>query len=174
MKRHARQARFLAAALFIAGATPICVAAAADAPIAATSAATPLFIKATSADDFAATLQRLTTAIEKRNLRIFATIDHAAGARSIGEDLRPTTLVIFGNPAGGTPLMQAAQTMGFDLPLKALVWEDAAGAVHLAYTDIERVAALHGDAPSSAPIASISGLLAQIEREATSGQPTDE
>ena len=171
MMRHSRQARLLAALLFTTGVTLGGAPVAADEPIVAPSSASPLYIQATSANDFATTLQRLTTAIEKRNLRIFATIDHAAGAGSIGEDLRPTTLMIFGNPAGGTPLMQAAQTMGFDLPLKALVWEDGAGAVHIAYTDIERVAALYGDGPLPAQIARISSLLAQIEGEVTSGQP---
>lgn len=128
-------------------------------------AETPLTVTTTSQSDFSATLQRLTAAIEKRELRVFAVIDHAAGAASVGETLRPTTLVIFGNPAGGTPMMQSAQTMGFDLPLKALVWDDAAGATHLAVTDIKRTLALHG---ADAPGDRVATLLGQISREATS------
>ena len=78
-----------------------------------------------SSHDVATTLERLTAALEAKGVRVFARIDHAAGAASVGLALRPATLVIFGNPAAGTPLMQAAQTVGIDLPLKALVWQDA-------------------------------------------------
>jgi uncharacterized protein (DUF302 family) len=88
-----------------------------------------------SSHDFATTLERLTAALESKGVRVFARIDHAAGATSAGLVLRPTTLVIFGNPVAGTPLMQAVQTAGIDLPLKALVWQDAQGAVHLTYND---------------------------------------
>jgi uncharacterized protein (DUF302 family) len=96
-----------------------------------------------SAHDFATTLDRLTTALEGK-AAIFARIDHAAGAASAGLALRPTTLVVFGNPKGGTPLMQAAQTAGIDLPLKALIWQDEGGAVHLSYNDPAWIAARHG------------------------------
>src|SRR5262245_12276222 len=72
------------------------------------------------------TMDRLETEIRAHGLGVFARIDHAAGAAEVGLTLRPTNLIIFGNARGGTPLMQAAQTVGIDLPLKALVWEDAA------------------------------------------------
>jgi uncharacterized protein (DUF302 family) len=75
---------------------------------------------------------------------VFAQIDHAAGATGVGLPLLPTTLVVFGNPAAGTPVMQAAQTAGIDLPLKALVWQGADGAVHLSYNDPAWIAARHG------------------------------
>ena len=97
-----------------------------------------------SSHDFAATLERLTAALEAKGVRVFARIDHAAGATSAGLELRPTTLVVFGNPVAGTPLMQAAQTAGIDLPLKALVWQDGQGAVHLTYNDPAWIAARHG------------------------------
>jgi uncharacterized protein (DUF302 family) len=97
-----------------------------------------------SAHDFATTLDRLTAALEGNGATIFARIDHAAGAASAGLALRPTTLVVFGNPKGGTPLMQAAQTAGIDLPLKALIWQDEGGAVHLSYNDPAWIAARHG------------------------------
>jgi len=71
------------------------------------------------------TIKRLLSALAKRNLTVFARVDHAAGAASIGLPLRPTELVIFGNPKGGTALMQDHQSAGIDLPLKALVWEDS-------------------------------------------------
>ena len=89
------------------------------------------------------TIDRLVTALEAKGLSVYARIDHAAGAVSAGLALRPTELLIFGNPKGGTPLMQANQTMGIDLPLKALAWEDAAGSVWLSYPDLGWLAQLH-------------------------------
>jgi uncharacterized protein (DUF302 family) len=71
------------------------------------------------------TMDKLESLVKERGFNIFARIDHAAGATKIGKTLRPTELLIFGNPQGGTPLMECAQTAGIDLPLKALVWEDA-------------------------------------------------
>src|ERR1700716_3063710 len=97
-----------------------------------------------SSHDFATTLERLTAALESKGVRVFAQIDHAAGATSAGLELRPTTLVVFGNPVAGTPLMQAVQTAGIDLPLKALVWQDAQGAGQLTYNDPASIAARHG------------------------------
>jgi uncharacterized protein (DUF302 family) len=81
------------------------------------------------------TIDRLEAAAKARGLNVFARIDHAAGAQKIGRALRPTELLIFGNPQGGTPLMECAQTAGIDLPLKALAWQDAGGAVWLGLTD---------------------------------------
>ena len=71
--------------------------------------------------DFGTTLERLLAALEEKKVTIFSRVDHAAGAQSVGLALRPTTLVVFGNPAAGTPLMQAMQTTGIDSPLKVLV-----------------------------------------------------
>jgi uncharacterized protein (DUF302 family) len=92
------------------------------------------------------TMSRLEGLVKERGLTVFARIDHAAGASKIGKTLRPTELLIFGNPQGGTPLMECAQTAGIDLPLKALVWEDAAGKVVLSYNDPEYLAKRHGTA----------------------------
>jgi uncharacterized protein (DUF302 family) len=77
-------------------------------------------------------------------MTVFAKIDHAAGAADVGLPLRPTTVVIFGNPKGGTLVMQSAQTSGIDLPLKALIWQDAAGATWLSYNDPDWIAKRHG------------------------------
>ena len=77
---------------------------------------------------------------------MFARIDHAAGAQKVGKTLRPTELLIFGNPQGGTPLMECAQSAGIDLPLKALVWEDAQGQSWLGYNDPAWLAQRHGAA----------------------------
>ena len=81
------------------------------------------------------TMDRLEAQVKERGLNVFARIDHAAGASKIGKPLRPTELLIFGNPQGGTPFMECAQTVGIDLPLKALVWDDAAGQTWLSYND---------------------------------------
>jgi uncharacterized protein (DUF302 family) len=80
-------------------------------------------------------MDRLEAQVKARGMSVFARIDHAAGASSAGLALRPTEVLIFGNPAGGTPLMQAAQTIGLDLPLKVLVWQDASGESWLSYND---------------------------------------
>ncbi len=77
---------------------------------------------------------------------MFARIDHAAGAARIGKTLRPTELLIFGNPQGGTPLMECAQSAGIDLPLKAMAWEDAQGQAWLGYNDPAWIAQRHGAA----------------------------
>jgi len=81
------------------------------------------------------TMDRLQGEIRAQGMTVFARIDHAAGAAEVGLTLRPTELIIFGNARGGTPLMQAVQTVGIDLPLKALVWEDAGGKTWLSYNE---------------------------------------
>ena len=90
------------------------------------------------------TMNRLETKVKERGLSVFARIDHAAGAVKAGKSLRPTELLIFGNPQGGTPLMECAQTAGIDLPLKALVWQDEAAQVWLGYNDPAFLAQRHG------------------------------
>ena len=90
------------------------------------------------------TASRLVAAVQERGLKLFARIDHAAGAATIGGRLLPTEVFIFGNPQGGTPLMECAQTAGIDLPLKALVWQDQKGQVWVGYNDPAWIAARHG------------------------------
>ena len=92
------------------------------------------------------TMNKLEDIVKQRGLNVFARIDHGAGAAKIGKTLRPTELLIFGNPQGGTPLMECAQTAGIDLPLKALVWEDASNQVWLGYNDPAFLAQRHGAA----------------------------
>lgn len=79
------------------------------------------------------TLQRLQELLHERGITIFATVDHSGEAANAGLIMRPTKVVIFGSPKQGTPLMQAAPTLAIDLPLKALIWEDAEGKVWLTY-----------------------------------------
>jgi uncharacterized protein (DUF302 family) len=91
-----------------------------------------------------ATMDKLEAAAKGNGLNIFARIDHAAGAAKIGKTLLPTELLIFGNPQGGTPFMACAQSVGIDLPLKALVWEDASAQVWVGYNDPAWLAKRHG------------------------------
>jgi uncharacterized protein (DUF302 family) len=90
------------------------------------------------------TMDRLEAAVKAKGLTVFARIDHAAGAATVNLPLRPTELLIFGNARGGTPLMQANQAVGIDLPLKALVYEDANRKVWLAYNNPAWFAQRHG------------------------------
>jgi uncharacterized protein (DUF302 family) len=90
------------------------------------------------------TMNRLEDIVKQRGLNVFARIDHAAGASKVGKTLRPTEVLIFGNRQGGTPFMECAQTAGIDLPLKALVWEDASSQVWLGYNDPAYLAQRHG------------------------------
>lgn len=90
------------------------------------------------------TMNRLEAEVKAKGMTVFARIDHAAGAAEVGMSLRPTELLIFGSPKGGTPLMQSVQTIGIDLPLKALVWQDASGNTWLSYNDPGWLAKRHG------------------------------
>ena len=90
------------------------------------------------------TMNRLEAAVKAKGMTVFARIDHAAGASAVGLSLQPTEVLIFGNARGGTPLMQSVQTIGIDLPLKALVWQDASGDTWLSYNDPAWLAQRHG------------------------------
>ena len=90
------------------------------------------------------TMTRLEEAATQKGLTVFARIDHVAGAAKIGKTLRPTEVLVFGNPQGGTPFMECEQTVGIDLPLKALVWEDVAAQVWVGYNDPAYLAQRHG------------------------------
>ena len=90
------------------------------------------------------TMNRLEAAIKAKGMTVFARIDHAAGAAEVGLSQQPTELLIFGNAKAGTPLMQSVQTIGIDLPLKALVWQDASGKTWLSYKDPAWLANHHG------------------------------
>lgn len=107
------------------------------------------------------TMNRLEDLVKQRGLTVFARIDHAAGAAGIGKTLRPTEVIIFGNPQGGTPFMECAQTVGIDLPLKALVWQDASSQVWLGYNDPEYLGKRH-EVPQCAVIAKLREALAGI------------
>jgi uncharacterized protein (DUF302 family) len=114
-------------------------------------------------------MARLEAAVKAKGMTIFAHVDHAAGAEAVGLPLRPTDLLIFGNARGGTPLMQAMQTIGIDLPLKALVWQDASGATWLSYNDPRWLATRHGvSREAEAAIGAITAAIDAIAKTATS------
>ena len=110
--------------------------------LSATAADGVIAVKSTY--DAKETMNRFEDMAKQRGLTVFARIDHAAGAAKVGKTLRPTEVLIFGNPQGGTPLMECAQSVGIDLPLKALVWEDEARQVWIGYNDTAYLAKRHG------------------------------
>ncbi len=113
------------------------------------------------------TVDRLVAEAGAEGMTVFARIDHAAGAKAVGMALRPTELVIFGNARGGTPLMQASQTAGIDLPLKALAWEDADGKVWLSYNEPAWLAHRHGESSVAAVTDRLAAALAALAKAAT-------
>ncbi len=113
------------------------------------------------------TIRRLLAALDRHGQTVFARVDHAANAQSVNMPLRPTEVVIFGAPKGGTHLMQEQQTAGLDLPSKVLVWEDAAGTTWLSYNDPDWIAARHNlGSPSAPTVTMMVGLMDTLTREA--------
>lgn len=113
------------------------------------------------------TLRRLENAITARGMTIFARVDHAAGARDAHLDLRPTDLLIFGSPKAGTPLMQMDQTVGIDLPLKALVFQDAEQRTIMVFDDPAWIARRHRLGEAADPlVGKMKSLLAEVAAEA--------
>jgi uncharacterized protein (DUF302 family) len=114
------------------------------------------------------TMQRLEAEVTAKGLTVFAHVDHAAGAAAVGLPLPPTDLLFFGNAKGGTPLMQSVQSIGIDLPLKALVWQDADGVTWVSYNDPAWFAHRHGlDDSSKATVNALTGALNAIATKAT-------
>jgi uncharacterized protein (DUF302 family) len=115
------------------------------------------------------TMNRLEAEVKARGMTVFARIDHAAGAAGAGLSLRPTELLIFGNAKAGTPLMQSVQAIGIDLPLRALVWQDASGDTWLSYNDSAWLAQRHKLASgTSTVIGNMAAALAAVTKAATS------
>jgi uncharacterized protein (DUF302 family) len=114
------------------------------------------------------TVERLKALLSQKKIQVFAEIDHAAGAQKVGLSLRPTFLLVFGNPQAGTPLLQSQQTIGLDLPLRVLVWEDAAGKVWLTYYRPEFLARRHDVLDRDEAVKPLSAGLAALARAATS------
>jgi uncharacterized protein (DUF302 family) len=115
------------------------------------------------------TMNRLEAGVRAAGLTVFAHVDHAGGAAAVGLPLRPTDLLIFGNAKGGTPLMQLDQTIGVDLPLKALVWQDASGITWLSYNDPIWLAGRHSlGSKADSTVSAMASALAALAKNATS------
>jgi uncharacterized protein (DUF302 family) len=121
-----------------------------------------------SAHNVQETIDRAEAVVKSKGFTVFARVDHAAGAKDVGLPLRPTLLLIFGNPKGGTPLMQTNQQVGIDLPLKLLAWQDNAGKTWLTYNDPHWIAERYNLGHEiDQTVQTISGALAAISKEAT-------
>ena len=112
------------------------------------------------------TMDRLVAEIGAKGLQVFARIDHAAGAAEVDLTLRPTELIIFGNARGGTPLMEASQTTGIDLPLKVLVWKDAEGKTWLSYNEPSWISQRHHLGIKAEIVDKLAAALSAIARNA--------
>lgn len=138
-----------------------------------TAFALPVFadsgmVRLKSEFDAPTTAERLVSLLNKKGMKVFIRVDHAAGAKSAGLELRPTELVVFGNPKVGTPLMQCSQSVALDLPQKALIWKDQNGEVWLGYNTPRYIADRHAVQGCEQTIKKIEKALANFARGATS------
>lgn len=117
--------------------------------------------------DVKKTADRFENALNAKGMTVFIRINHAEGARKVGKNLRPTELIIFGNPKVGTPLMQCGQSMAIDLPQKALIWQDQAGQVWLTYNDPSYLANRHNLSGCDEVIKTIEKALGNFAHAAT-------
>ncbi len=113
------------------------------------------------------TADRLEETLKMKGMTVFIRINHAEGAQKVGKKLRPTELIIFGNPKVGAPLMQCGQSVAIDLPQKALIWEDEAGQVWLSYNDPKYLAKRHGVKGCDEVIKKIENALGNFAKAAT-------
>ena len=135
----------------------------------ATSAQAEMIIK-TSPHSVSETIDRLAAAVTSAGATVFARVDHAAGAKSVDAELRPTELLIFGNPKLGTPAMQDAQTAGLDLPLPVLAYADGEGVVHVTYSAPSGLVTAHG-LPANAPyLKMMTGALDKLTNKAVAAE----
>ena len=116
--------------------------------------------------DVTVTADRFEESLQAKGMTIFTRINHTEGALKVGKELRPTELIIFGNPKVGTPLMQCAESIAIDLPQKALVWEDENGQVWLSYNDPGYLARRHNIKNCDEVLNKISGALGNFARAA--------
>ena len=117
--------------------------------------------------DVKKTADRFENALNEKAMTVFIRRNHAESDRKVGENLRPTELVIFGNPKVGTPLMQCDQSVAIDLPQKALIWQDEAGQVWLTYNDPKYLANRHNLAGCDEVIKKIEKALGNFAKTAT-------
>jgi uncharacterized protein (DUF302 family) len=124
-------------------------------------------ISVKSAHDVKTTADRLENMLKQKGMNVFIRINHAQGAQKVGKELRPTELIIFGNPKVGTPLMQCAQSVGIDLPQKALIWQDAQGQVWLSYNDPNYLVERHQITGCGDVIKKVGKVLGNFAKSAT-------
>ena len=120
-----------------------------------------------SPHDVTTTIDRFEESLAAKGMTIFARINHTEGALKVGKELRPTELIIFGNPKVGTPLMKCAQSVAIDLPQKALIWEDENGQVWLSYNDSGYLARRHNIEYCDEVLNKISNALGNFAKAAT-------
>jgi len=120
-----------------------------------------------SAHDVKTTADRLENMLKQKGMNVFVRINHAQGAQNIGQELRPTEIVIFGNPKVGTPLMQCAQSVAIDLPQKALIWQDVQGQVWLSYNDPNYLVERHQIAGCQEVVKKVASALGNFAKAAT-------
>jgi uncharacterized protein (DUF302 family) len=114
------------------------------------------------------TMDKFEEAAKAASMNIFARVDHAAGAQRIGKTLRPTEVLVWGSPPGGTPMLECAQTVGIDLPQKALVWQDAKGDVYLGWNDpAHLINSRHNTPGCEAVTANVAKAIAALAKKAT-------
>ena len=114
-----------------------------------------------------ATLDKLEAVLKSKGMTVFARINHSEGAAKAGIELRPTQLLIFGNPKVGTPLMKCSQSIAIDLPQKMLAWEAEDGSVHLGYNDPMHLKSRHASEGCDEVFSKVSGALGKFARAAT-------
>jgi len=124
-------------------------------------------ISVKSAHDVKTTADRLERMLKQKKMTVFIRINHAQAAQKVGKELRPTELIIFGNPKIGTPLMQCARSVGIDLPQKALIWQDAQGQVWLSYNDPNYLVERHQITGCSEVIKKVGQALGNFAKAAT-------
>ncbi len=124
-------------------------------------------ISVKSSHEVKATADRLENTLKQKGMTVFIRINHAEGAQKVGKKLRPTELVVFGNPKVGTPLMQCSQSTAIDLPQKALIWEDQEGTVWFSYNDPNYLVERHGITECAEVIKKIETALSNFAKAAT-------
>ena len=136
----------------------------------ASAFATEGMISIKSAHSVAVTADRLEKILGSKGMTVFKRINHAAGAQKVGKTLRPTELVIFGNPKVGTPLMLCSHSVAIDLPQKALIWEDKTGQVWFSYNDPQYLALRHNIQGCDEVLKKVAGALGNFAKKASAAE----
>lgn len=145
----------------------ICLSLALITPLSmSTTANAAELIKKSSPHSVKQTIDNLEAAVKKAGATIFARINHAAGAKKVGLTLRPTEMLMFGNPKLGTPAMNLAQSAGLDLPLRVVAFEDKDGKVHIAYHAPSTLSKNHGIPSDAKVLAKMTGALNKLTNAA--------